>query len=239
MDNRHEEIKALIAPYALGAMPAEEEAIMRSHILGCDECRAEVESFGPVTSALSLAIDPVTLPDGFVERTLAKAGEGRPATAPAPTPIRKRSLAWVFSAAALVLVLAVGAWLTLGSTGGAPDSDQVAELLDRPGLELNAKDGDVQAKVVETDDGTKFVARGLDPAPEGKVYELWKMTETCIPGNKGPCDVEPAGTFEVEDGLVVAEFEGGLEDFDAAAVTIEEEVVDAPKGPPVLASYSL
>lgn len=240
MDARHEEIKALIAPYVLGAVPAEEEATIRSHISSCDECRAEAESLGAITSSLSLAVEPVDLPDGFVERTLTRVAREREETAPKTAPVRRSSWAWVFSAAALALLVAVGAWLAFGSGTETPNLDEVANLLDRPGIELNAKGEDaVVAKVVETNGGAKFVARGMSPAPEGKIYQLWKMSETCIPGNTGPCDIQPAGTVEVHDGLAVADLEGGLGDFKTVAVTVEDRIVDEPAGPTVLASYSL
>ena len=239
MDARHEEIRELVPSYVLGAVPAEEEATVRSHLQTCAECRAEAESFGSVTSSLALAVDPVALPEGFVDRTMAKVSEGRPQTAPAPAPSRRRSPAWIFSAAALVLIVAVGAWLALGSGGGAPSPDEVASLLDRPGVELSGRNAEgIVAKVVETDDGTKFVARGLDPAPKGKIYQLWKMTESCAPNRTGPCTLRSAGTFEVDDGVVVADFEGGLASpYDHAAVTIEEVLQKEPTTEPVLSSF--
>jgi hypothetical protein len=64
------------------------------------------------------------------------------------------------------------------------------------------------------------------------------MTESCAPSATGPCTVRPAGTFEVEDGLVMTDLEGGFPDpYDHVAVTIEEEEVDEPTSEPVLASF--
>ena len=232
---QHEEIKGLIAPYVLGAVSPEEESQVEAHLRTCDECRAEAEGFGSVTASLASTVDPVDLPDGFVERTMARLEDERGASAPTPLPQRRSRLAWVLSAAALLVVGLVVALVTLGG-GSGPDPDEVAALLDETGLELGG-DG-VEAKVVETDDRTVFVARGLDPAPEGKVYELWKMTESCAPNRSGPCTVRPAGTFEVEEGLVMTDLEGGLPgSYDHVAVTIEEEEVDEPTSPPILASF--
>ena len=232
MEPRHEDLKELIAPYVLGATSPEEETLVRSHLRSCDECRQEAESFAPATSALSQAVDPVALPDGFVDRTLARAGEERPEGRPAAP--RRWSLAWVFSAAAAVVVALVAVvWMTIG--GDAVDRDEVVALLDRPGLALEG-DG-ARAKIVSTEDGAKFVAEGLAAAPEGRVYELWKMTDSCAPARHGPCIARPAGTFEPSDGLVIEDVEGDLRDFEEAAVTLEDEPVDQPTGEPILTSF--
>ena len=233
MDTRHEDMKALVAPYVLGAVPAEEEAAVRAHLRTCDECRAEAESLGGVTSSLALAVDPVDLPEGFVERTMAKVEQERPQAAPTPIGSRRR-LGWVLSTAALVVVALVVALVAFGG-GGGPDRAEVVALLERPGLDLSG-DG-VQAKVVETDGQTVFVAQGMEAAPEGKVYELWRMQGSCAPGAKGACDVKPSVTFEPEDGIVQVEVEGSVDDFSDAAVTIEEGLVDEPTSDPVLASF--
>lgn len=233
MDTRHEDMKALVAPYVLGAVPREEEAAVRAHLTTCDECRAEAESLGSAASALSLAVDPVDLPAGFVERTMARVQDERPAAEPTPIGSRRR-LTWVFSAAALLVVVMVVALVAFGSSGG-PDPAEVAALLERPGLDLSS-DG-VQAKVVETDDGTVFVAQGMSPAPEGKVYELWQMQGSCAPEDDGPCDVSPSVTFEPDDGIVQVDVDGSVADFSDAAVTVEEGLVDEPTTDPVLASF--
>jgi anti-sigma-K factor RskA len=236
MDTRHEDMKALVAPYVLGAVPPEEEAAVRAHLTTCDECRAEAESLGSAASALSLAVDPVDLPAGFVERTMARVHDEKPVVQPTPIGSRRR-LTWVFSAAALLVVVMVVALVAFGSSGG-PDPAEVAALLERPGLDLSS-DG-VQAKVVETDDGTVFVAQGMEAAPEGKVYELWRMSDSCVPNRTGPCTIRAAGTFDVEDGMVMVEIDDGsahLDSYDQVAVTVEKEEVEAPTSDPIMASF--
>ena len=226
----HEELKGLLAPYVLGATSREEEALVRSHLRSCEECSREAERFAPATSALTLAVDPVPLPDGFAERTLARARDERPA--PQPSTARRRSFAWAFSTAAAVVIAAFG-WVAIG--GDAVDRDEVVALLDRPGVSLEG-DG-ARAKIVATDEGTKFVAEGLAAPPEGQVYELWKMDASCAPGRHGPCIAKPAGTFEPADGLVIEDLETDIQDFEEAAVTVEDELVDQPTGEPVLTSF--
>ncbi|MDQ4144491.1 MAG: anti-sigma factor [Actinomycetota bacterium] len=233
MDQTHEDLKALVAPYVLGAVPPEEEATVRSHLLTCDECRQEAEAFDGVTAALALVVERTPLPDGFVDRTMAKLAEERPEAATAPAPIRRRPLAWVFSAAALLVVALVVALVGFGGDG--PSDESAVALLEKSGMDLSR--GGVEAKLVETEDGLTLVARGLEAPPQGKTYELWQMKGACGPGQKGPCSYQPAVTFEPEDGVVVVEVDGALEDFDAAAVTVERGLVDEPTGAPVLSSF--
>ena len=233
MSTDHEDVKELIAPYVLGAVDPEEEALVRTHLRSCDECSREAEALGPVTASLASAVDDAPLPEGFAERTMDRVREEH-GERDSARPARGR-LAWVLSGAALVTATLIVALLALGGGGGI-DSESVAELLERPGLALSG-DG-IEAKIVQTDEGTKFVARGLEPPPEGKVYVLWDMSSTCAPNTNGPCVTRPAGAFsEVQSGLVIAEFEGDLDDLQAAGMTIEEGPVEEPTTEPILTSF--
>ena len=233
MKGTHEEVKDMIASYVLGAVPEEEMPMIRSHIISCELCMEEAESYSRVTSSLAHAIDPVPLPEGFAERTLAKVGENRDSLQPASVPARRWSLGWVLSTAALVLVIVASAFV-LWQTRSELDTNKqiVAALLEEEGVPLQ---GEGVGRIVATEDGTKFVAEGLDPAPEGKVYQLWKMSDGCPTGND--CTIGSAGTFAVENGLVVADAEGSLSEFSEAAVTLEVREVDAPTTEPVMASF--
>ena len=235
MSTDHEAIKELIAPYVLGAVDPEEEALVRSHLRGCDECSREAETLVPATMSLAEAVDPVTLPEGFADRTLTRLQKEDSRVEPTPAPARRWRLAWALGGAAVLLAALVVALISFqGDTG--LDTDEVAALLERPGVALTG-DG-IEAKVVQTDEGTKFVARGLEPPPEGKVYALWEMSESCAPNANGPCVARPAGTFsEVEDGLVITDFDAELDDLQAAGVTIEDEAVKKPTREPILTSF--
>lgn len=233
MKGTHEEVKDMIASYVLGAVPEEEVAAIRSHIISCELCMEEAESYSRVTSSLAHATDPVPLPEGFAERTMAKVGETRDSLQPAPARSRRWSLGWVLSSAALVLIIVASAFVLLQTRSELDTNKQiVAALLEEEGVALQ---GDGVGRIVATESGTKFVAKGLDPAPEGKVYQLWKMSDGCPTGSD--CTVESAGTFDVEDGLVVTDAEGNLTEFSEAAVTIEEAEVEAPTTDPVMASF--
>ena len=50
MERTHDELRSLIAPYVLGAVPEDEVAMIRAHIVTCEECMAEAERFAEATT---------------------------------------------------------------------------------------------------------------------------------------------------------------------------------------------
>lgn len=215
----HESVKELIAPYILGAVSGTEERQIRAHILTCDECMSQAESFAFVSAALPFAADPVPLPPGFTDRVMARAREARPAVAPQAGPGR---VAWYrrvggFQAVALpaLLVVALILGATLLNEHRSLDQRQkvLAALLhhDKDGMELQGSVGAV-AKVIPTSNGSIFVAAGLRKAPDEHTYQLWLIK------NGSPVS---AGTFDIKDGIAVLESTRSLDGFDKAAVTIE------------------
>src|SRR5688572_15658775 len=73
MTDAHEEVQSLIAAYAMGAVPEDEIPAIRAHILSCEICFAEAESYTDVLSALATSVPPVPLPAGLAERVVAEA----------------------------------------------------------------------------------------------------------------------------------------------------------------------
>jgi anti-sigma-K factor RskA len=221
-DQRHEEVKSLIAAYVMGAVPLEETPFIRAHILSCDECFKEADALSEVSAALALDVTPAPLPVGFADRVMA-AAIGAPETTERaqqrvmiPTPQRRRwGLAPAFGALALVIVLVVGA-VTIGQYRRTIDRQEkalAAILSSDEGMHLTGPNGAIAA-IVPTDSGATFIAYGFDDAPSERTYQLWLM--------QGEEPVS-AGTFEVEDGLAVLETSTHLDDYDGAAVTIEPE----------------
>ena len=73
-----------------------------------------------------------------------------------------------------------------------------------------------------------LVLDGLDPAPEGKTYELW-----IVDGQ----NAAPAGLFPGQDGRDWVGLDGTVEPGDVVAVTLEEAGgVEAPASDPIVAS---
>jgi anti-sigma-K factor RskA len=220
----HEELESLIAPYVLGAVPPDEEPIVRSHLTTCDQCRAEAESYSVVTSRLALIVEPSPLPAGFADRVVDQINEDRPEQAVRSRPARFLA---VLGIAVLSLVTATLAFFLVASRNELNDERRLVAALLRSDEGLRLAGDDAVGAMVPTDGGAVFVAEGLDEAPEGKTYQLWLLDE-----DEGPVS---AGTFEVDDGRAVVETDMSLESFSGAAVTIEDDGgSSAPTTDPVL-----
>jgi anti-sigma-K factor RskA len=209
----HDEIRLLIAPFALGALPADEEQAVRQHLLSCDECLAEADSYNETAGSLALAAEPVPLPEGFADRVLRRVEIDRPAARGARESRRRSWLrpAAILSFAGLAAAILV---LALGLADLRRDLQlerQVTQaLLSDDGLKLAG--AGARAAMVPTDDGSAFVVEGLGAAPEGRIYQLWLIDAS------GPAS---AGTFDVDGGRALLESGRSLEGVDAVAVTIE------------------
>lgn len=210
MELTHSELKALIAPYVLGALPAEEVPVVRSHMLSCEECMAEADAYSRDAGALLLTVDPVAPPEGFTERVLARVPEEQQSAADT---VRRRWLP-AFGVAFLALVLAVGA-LTVGLVDARRDAVRnlrvLSALTREDGIDLSGESG-VEGKMVPTKDGAAFVAAGLDEPPEERTYQLWLIRDD---------QTVSVSTFEPSDGIAVLETPRSVEGFEGAAVTIE------------------
>ena len=229
-DRHHDELKSLIAPYVLGAAPPEDLPRIRSHILSCEECMAEADSYSEVTDSLALMVEPVPVPAGLGERVMEIALGPRTEAEPTARPSagRRWRLVQVFSYAALIVGVAVLAGGLIDTRNDLQTNRRVmTSLLHSNGMELAGQAGAV-ARIVPTSDGATFVATGMGGAPEAHTYQLWLMR-----------DQEPvsAGVFDGSTDVVVLELAQSLDGYDAAAVTIEPEGgSEQPTGEPIIAS---
>ena len=79
------------AGYVLGALDPDDLAAFEGHLATCEQCRAEVDEFGPVADSLSLAAPAAEPPDDLLFKTLAAVqyaamAESRPAVEPELVP---------------------------------------------------------------------------------------------------------------------------------------------------------
>jgi anti-sigma-K factor RskA len=82
--------------------------------------------------------------------------------------------------------------------------------------------------VVGSDGQAVLVLDGLDPAPEGKTYELW-----IVEGESA----SPAGLFPGSEGIDIVALDGTVEPGNVVAVTIEDEGgVEVSANDPIVAS---
>lgn len=225
----HEELKSLIAPYALGAVSDEEMRVLRSHILSCEECMQEADSLTSAASLMTLAVEEAPLPSGFADRLLSKVEAERPAAVAHSGAPRRFSwrMALLSGAASLALAVAGGVALDARRDLERNRDALLALLHSDQGVHLQGQRGAV-ARLVPTADGSMLIATGLEAPPDDHTYQLW-----FIRGGK-PVS---GGTFGAGDGVVVLQTPDRLDGIDAAAVTVEPEGGSrAPTTDPVISS---
>ena len=229
MELTHDEIKSLIAPYALGAVPPDEMASVRAHILSCEECMAEADRLTEAAASLALAVEEEPLPAGFEDRVM-EAIAPSPQRVSAPAPRRRFSFAWALASAACLLI---AGYFALSTFEARDDRDLYRHALSAlvrsgEGAQVLSGEGGVAARAVPTDDGTLFVATGFEDPPEDHTYQLWR-----IDGEKP----KSMGTFDVSSGSAIFETGESVEGADGVAVTVEPDGGSlAPTGPPVAAT---
>jgi hypothetical protein len=234
----HEELKALVPAYSLGAVTDAESAEIERHIRSCTDCAAEARSFARVAESVAFSVTPEDPPAGFVERTMEAAEASGAASAPARSGWRKW---WVpaFVAATAIAVI-VSAVTLIGSMSNADRQKQVVATLSRfDGIALSGGRFGGIGRLAPTDEGSTFAVAGLEPAPEGKTYELWVMRGgDCPSPDPSNCEVQAAGTFEVTDRSALLNVDQRVGDWEIVAVTLEEEEVDYPTTDPIMSSTS-
>lgn len=220
MSDVHDEIQTLMPAYALGAIPAEEVPAIRAHIMSCEICFSEAESYADALAALAFATAPEPLPAGFADRVVAAAlSDGSPAVQESPAKVRGGWFArWTpalgFAAAALATLL-IATSVSLVNALNERERYQaiVAAMVNDDGFNLEGAGG-AQGRVLATNEGTVLITASLGEAPEGRDYQLWLMKDGT------PTAAE---TFDVEDGVAIVRSQHSLEGYDGAAVTVEPE----------------
>ncbi len=235
----HDELRSMIPAYALGAVPDAEIGPIRDHILSCDECMAEADRYAAVTSSIALAVEPAPLPRGFEERVL---DQVRTEQRSEPALLHPRVRWWsrwsvAGAAAGLSAALILGLLFVDARMDAQRRLEVVAAVLQDEGLELRGEE--TVGKVTELPDGSAvFAVSGLGEAPTGKTYVLWSMKgESCPSTDPESCLIEPAGTFDVTDGVGIVELDGSISEWDQSAVTIEDEGAEFPTTDPVASTF--
>jgi anti-sigma-K factor RskA len=213
MDWSHEEVKAVLGAYVLGAVPPEEVRYIRAHILTCDECMEEADQLSAAAESLSFSVEPVVPPSGFTRDVLELAAQERNGATTPATPRRRWRAITALSYATVVVFAAVMAAVALDARRDAEVTRRLTTALlgASEGFELKGEAG-VVAKVVTGETGAVFVATGLEDLPSDRTYQLWFL--------KGELPVS-AGTFEVSEGVAILRTSRSPAAFDGAAVTVE------------------
>ena len=216
MSDIHDRIESVIAAYAMGAVPEDEVPAIRAHILSCEVCFVEAESYTEVLAALATSIEPVPLPKGFTERVLNEARGELPA---APKEVA-RTRTWrrllVPGLAVLAVLSLFGTTLALfGSLNRQNEYERVVASLvrDPDALELDGPGG-AEGVLASTNEGSVLVTVDLGEAPRGRDYQLWLIKDG-VP--------TPSETFDVTGSVFVIETKLDVGSFEGAAVTVEPE----------------
>ena len=230
-------IHELTAGYALDALDSDERRAYEAHLEGCEQCREELAAFWQTTEALAVAASGPAPSAELRERILAGARQEPQVVVPLES--RRRRTAPVLAAAAAiaaVVALALGLWAAglssdLDETRAALERERAtaAVLADPDARTVALQEG--EGRLVVDDQGRAvLVADGLGPAPAGKTYELWVVSQGGAP--------QRAGVFPGEDdGRDVVRVDGTVEPGQVVLVTVEDEGgVDAPTTEPILGS---
>jgi anti-sigma-K factor RskA len=201
------QMKELAAAYALGSLPGPEREAFEAHLVGCEECRAELRSFGEVAGLLALAAPAAVPPDSLRERVLAEARRVRPIASP------RRGPTWSWLAAAAAVVIAVAAALQAYRAGErssdlesrlaathqalAVSESTLAALLapDVDVVTLSATGRNPSARVFWNQRRRLFVVTAFDlpAARRGRTYQLWAIAEGKAPVSMGTFNTTEAG----------------------------------------------
>jgi anti-sigma-K factor RskA len=258
----HDELKELLAAFALDSLDGEEARAVEEHLEGCAECRGELERLRDTAGLLALAVDPVTPPAEVRERLLAQVGgESRRHSFPErrAMPVWRRPVPLVGG-----LALAAGlAWLLVLQATTRSELQETRHRLDQALARLDDAQAalarerattrllaapeavsvalkgteaapEARAKVAyEPNSGEAILfAADLRPPPPGKGYQLW-----FIAGNRPPQPgkvfvTDRSGRGELSDQIPTEARKSPV-----FAVTVEPASgVPAPTGPIVLIS---
>jgi len=189
----HAEYREEIGAYLLGALTDLEQQAFERHVMGCAECRDELERLRPAADALPRSVEQVEPPPGLktslmeVVESEARERAGAPAARRrAPRRLRLPSLAGfrpALVAAALALGLVAG--FGVAQLGGGDDARTVAATVDQGRLPDASGSLSIQG---DGEDGAILTVQGMPPAGGKQVYQAWVERDGMV---------EPQPTFEV------------------------------------------
>lgn len=173
------EIHALSGAYAVDALDDIERARFEEHLAACAECRAEVTSLQDATLTLS-QLSETAPPAALRAKVLADIQNVRPlppvvARIDRPRPRRWRSLV---AAAAVLGILGGGAiavqQIVQDDSSQLDPASRVLAAADVEHVNLDFKSGASATVSRSASEGRAvLVAREMQPAPSGRVYQLW------------------------------------------------------------------
>jgi anti-sigma-K factor RskA len=194
------DIHTLSGAYAVDALHDLERAEFDRHLATCDSCAAEVESLRDTAARLA-DISATPPPADLRSKILAEAKTVRPLP-PQIAEAQKPRWRIPAMAAAAAVVIGLGAGVATEWRPWEPETVQLS-LADRVRQAPDAQSwtqtlpagGSVTVTRSKSIGAAVWQSSGLDPAPSGRVYELWLQA----PDES----LKPAGLFSSGDGEVI------------------------------------
>ena len=206
------------ASYVLRAIPDGEWEGYAAHLSHCQVCAAKVAELSFVSDALLNAVPPVSAPPEIRSRVMSVVraeaellcAAGPMADRPVGQELARRfSLQWLRPWPAAVLAASL---LALGIGGGAllTGDDPSAQTI----ACAQAPDGTSCQMRIAGDDA-KLVVAGLEPPPEGRIYQVW------LARDNGTAPEPTAALFSVRKGRASVDVPGDLSGVEQVLVTHE------------------
>ncbi|HEV7615895.1 MAG TPA: anti-sigma factor [Solirubrobacterales bacterium] len=216
-----------VVAYMLGALEPGETAALEQHAEDCERCREEMRWLAPAVQALPDSVQRVEPAPELRARLLAEVRADAPAAAEenvaSPGPLG-RAAAWLRNlgsgpmglrpvvgfAAAVMVVLAVGAFAIGGGIDGSDESGGSSTL-------LYGKAPGVTARMVDEGDSGELHLANVSQLPDDRVLEAWVQRDgdveaveaLFVPDSDGNASTELPDMEGVEVVMVTAEPKGG------------------------------
>jgi anti-sigma-K factor RskA len=199
----NDDLHELTAAYALDALDTDDRRAFEEHLTECDDCRSEVAALSETVGTLAYASEGPVPPAELRDRIVSAARSERPKVV-ALRPRRTRLYAGTALAAAAAVGLAIGLWAALS---GGPAGSKLALTVQPSGT-------------------AQLAVSGFDPAPAGKVYEVW-VIEAGKP--------LPAAVFTDGGKTVLVRLTRAVPKGATVAITLERAPLARKPTPPILA----
>lgn len=242
-----QEFEEAIGSYALGALSEEERLAADAHLAECPKCRRTLEQLQAIMELFPLSVPAVDPPPRLKEQIIARiqadataqqVGSTLPIMA---TPPRRRTpwrrVRGSLLAAMLPLLLIIVGGLVFWNLSLNQQIAQLSGRIPAPvtyTLSGTASDAATTGQIIyyQQQNITVLVVHDLPQLSGTQVYQGWLLQ-----GNT-PLSI---GLFNLENGVATLDFQGNLQDYDTAAISLEHgpnASLNAPKGP-VIATASL
>jgi anti-sigma factor RsiW len=215
----------LTAAYALDALDPTEEREYESHLATCERCREELAALREATASLAYAAPAPVPPPALRERIL---GQARSERAPVVQLRPRRRFTYALAAAAAAAAcLAIGLGIWAATLNDRLNRQQAIGTILAEGKRVPLQGANGQLVVTDSGDAVVVVSR-IDPAPQGKTYELWVIQGA---------QAQRAGLFEGGAGNHVVRLARPVPPQATVAATVERDGgVDTPTSKPIFSA---